>query len=85
MSSDNYDVLPIPVHIGSIIDKETNIIKPFVGIYFPAELLKKMKWNKETRLTLSVEKDCLKIVRDETRDEFIYDTNELMYIPIEEE
>lgn len=83
--SDLYDVLPIPTHLGSIIDKETQIIKPFVGIYFPAELLAKMKWTKDTRLSLAVEKDGLRIYADESRDPFIYDVNELVYVPVEDE
>ena len=77
--SDHYDVLPIPVHLGGIVDKKTNVVKPLVGIYFPAELLKKMKWTKESRLTLAVEKDGLRIFRDESREPFIYDVNELVY------
>lgn len=60
-STDNYDVLPLPVHLGGIIDREKNEIKPFVGIYFPVELLEKMGWTNKTYLQLSVEDGFLKI------------------------
>lgn len=59
MSADNYDVLPLPVRLGNIKDREDNLLMPFVSVYFPVELMEKMKWTKETRLTLSVEKDFL--------------------------
>lgn len=77
--SDNYDVLPLPVTLGSIRDKESQVIKPFVGVYFPVELLDKMNWTKDTRLTLTVEKEGLRIFADENREPFIFDTNELIY------
>lgn len=40
--SDDYDVLPLPVKLGEIRNKHDNLIKPFVGVYFPVELLEKM-------------------------------------------
>ena len=87
MSSDKYDVLPIPTHLGSVVDKKENRIKPFIGIYFPAELLEKMKWTENTQLTLAVENGFLKIYQDKEREEiFIYDEpGELVYVPIGEE
>lgn len=79
MNGDNYDVLPLPVHLGSIRNKHDNLIKPFVGVYFPVELLNKMGWAKDTKLTLTVEKDVLKIYKAEDgREEFFF-TNELIY------
>ena len=60
---DHYDVLPIPVSFSGIVDKAGQVIKPFIGIYFPAELLIKIKWNAGTGLTLSVEEEDLKISR----------------------
>lgn len=84
--SDDYDVLPLPTHIGGIINKHSDLIKPFVGVYFPQELLDKMKWSKGDRLTLRVQKDGLKIFKDEAdREPFFYDTHELIYEDIEYE
>jgi hypothetical protein len=84
--SDNYDVLPLPVHLGNILDKNNNRIKPFVGIYFPVELLNKMGWTKDTRLQMSVEKGFLKIFQtDADQEEFSFDFNELTYVPLEDE
>lgn len=83
---DYYDVLPIPVTLGGIYDKDKNVVKPFVGVYFPAELLEKMKWTKETRLTLSVEKDCVKIFQAEPgREDYFIKTRELTYEPVEDD
>ena len=83
---DYYDVLPIPVTLGGIYDKENNVVKPFVGVYFPAELLDKMGWKKETQLTLSVEKDCVKIfMAAADREDYFITTRELIYEPVGEE
>ncbi len=83
---DYYDVLPIPVTLGGIYDKENNVVKPFVGVYFPAELLEKMKWTKETQLTLSVEKDCVKIFQAAPgREDYFITTRELIYEPVEDD
>lgn len=85
MSSDKYDVLTLPVHLGSILDKNDNRLKPFIGIYFPVELLIKMGWTKDTHLQLSVEKDFLKICKSDTHpEELFFDLNELTYEPLEE-
>lgn len=87
MSSELYDVLPLPVTLGNIIDKNNNRLKPFVGIYFPVELLDKMKWSKDTRLILTIEKGYLKIVEREGAAEadLLFDLNELRYVPLEED
>ena len=79
--SDNYAVLPISTHLGEIRDKENNQLKPFVAIYFPDELMEKMKWTKETNLILSVEKDCLKIksLGDDREDNYFRLPGELVY------
>lgn len=83
---DLYDVLPIAVNLGGIVDKENNVVKPFVGVYFPTELLDKMKWDKKTRLTLSVEKDSVKIFKsDNDREDYFITTRELIYEPIDED
>ena len=81
--SDNYAVLPISTHLGEIRDKENNELKPFVAIYFPDEILKKMKWTRETNLLLSVEKDCLKIVKagSDREDDYFVLLGELTYEP----
>jgi hypothetical protein len=49
------------LHLGGIIDRDQNEIKPFVGIYFPVELLEKMGWTSKTYLVLTVEDGFLKI------------------------
>lgn len=86
MSSDKYEVLPLPTHIGGIIDKNNNIVKPFIAAYFPDELLIKMGWDKKTRLELAVEKGFLKIFKsDSDPEELFYTTNELSYLPLEDE
>lgn len=81
--SENYDVLPLPTHIGSVIDKQNNRLKPFVAVYFPVEILNKMKWDRKARLTLSIEKGHLKIYQNDSGEEYF--TNELVYEPIEDE
>ena len=84
--ADLYDVLPIAVNPGGIVDKENMVVKPFVGVYFPAELLDKMKWSKDTRLTLSVEKDGVKIFQSAAdREDYFTTTRGLTYEPIDEE
>ena len=82
--SDIYDVLPIPTTIGKVINKQNNRLKPFVAVYFPKEILDKMHWDKKTRLTLSVEKNFLKISKNESREEECF-TDELVYVPLEDE
>jgi hypothetical protein len=74
-------------HIGGIIDKHNNIVKPFIAAYFPDELLTKMGWNKRTRLELTVEKGYLKIIKSESDDpaELYFDLGELTYVPLEDE
>lgn len=85
MSSDIYNVLSLPVHIGAIKDREQNSIKPFVGVYFPVELLQKMGWNEKSKLKLSVEKGFLKIEKaGEDEPEFYPDLGELTYEPFDE-
>ena len=83
--SDIYDVLPLPTHLGAIRDKESNLLKPFVAVYFPDEILNKMKWSRETRLILSVEKGFLKIEKvEDDRETFFFETNELTYEPFDD-
>lgn len=82
MSSDIYSVLPLPVHLGAIKDRQLNSIKPFVGVYFPVELLEKMGWTEKSKLKLSVEKGFLKIEKaGNDEEEFYFDINELKYEP----
>ena len=85
MLKDVYIVLPLPVHLGAIKDREENPIKPFVGVYFPIELLTKMGWTEKTKLKLSVEKGFLKIEKaGNDEEEFYVDFNELRYEPLED-
>lgn len=75
----------MPVHLGAIKDRENNSIKPFVGVYFPVELLQKMGWTEKTNLVLSVEKGFLKIEKSDNPETIVYDINELVYEPFEDD
>lgn len=63
MATNHYDVLPLPVNLFGEYEKFDEDIKPFVGIYFPAELLAKMQWTRKTPLTISVDGECLIICK----------------------
>lgn len=52
MINDQYDVLPLPVNLFGEVEKLDENIKPFVGVYFPAELLARMNWTRKTPLTI---------------------------------
>ena len=83
MLGDTYEVLPLPVKIGDEIRKQNPHFKPFIAVYFPDELLYEMKWSKDTRLKLVIEKDGLKIKPSDAGEEFY--TNELIYVPLDED
>jgi hypothetical protein len=55
---ENYDVLPLPVNIFRQLEDEAEV-KPFVAVYFPAELLDRMKWTRKTPLNLIVDGETL--------------------------
>jgi hypothetical protein len=82
MPEEIYDVLPLPVHLGGIIDREHHEIKPFIGIYVPIELLEKMGWTDKTPLTLSVEDGYLKIFNHFEEEEKI--PGRLEYVSLED-
>jgi hypothetical protein len=63
MSDENYDVLPLPVNLFGKVEKLDQEIKPFVIVYFPAELLAKMNWTRKTRLSISIDGECLIICK----------------------
>ena len=87
MNNNNYGVLPIPTHLGNIIDRDNNHLKPFVAIYFPVEIFTKMGWIKETNLIMSVEKGFLKIRQsgDDIADNYYKLPRELIYEAIDED
>lgn len=62
--SDNFDVLPLSVNIFRHLEDEAEV-KPFVAVYFPAELLDRMKWNRKTPLTLIIDGENLVISKKE--------------------
>ena len=57
---DQYDVLPLPVNLFEQPGNQVNL-KPFVAVYFPAELLEKMRWNRKTPLSLLIDGETLLI------------------------
>ncbi|HRH44675.1 MAG TPA: hypothetical protein PKY82_23765 [Pyrinomonadaceae bacterium] len=54
-------------------------MKPYVAIYFPDEILQKLKWTRETRLKLSIEKGYLKIEKSDSDEPLYFDFNDLTY------
>jgi hypothetical protein len=84
MRGDIYDVLPLPVKISDEIRKQNPHFKPFVAVYFPAEMLAEMKWTDNMKLHLTIEKDGLKITANEPGIEN-FTTNELVYVPLDED
>jgi hypothetical protein len=79
MESDNYDVLPLPVNLFGEYEKLDEGVKPFVGVYFPAELLARMNWTRKTPLSISVDGECLIICKKDLEYE-IEESDEPTYI-----
>jgi hypothetical protein len=79
MPDDSYDVLPLPVNLFGEVEKTDEDIKPFVGVYFPAELLARMNWTRKTPLEISVDGDCLLICKKDLEYE-IEEIEEPTYI-----
>ena len=79
MSTENYDVLPMPVNLFGEYEKFDEDVKPFVGVYFPAELLARMNWTRKTRLTISPDGECLIICKKDLEYE-IEEIDEPTYI-----
>lgn len=55
---DSYDVLPLPINIFRHLENEAEV-KPFIAVYFPADLLERMNWNRKTPLNLIVDGETL--------------------------
>lgn len=70
-----YEVLPLEVDFERLAQ---NRVDPFIAAYLPADLLKKMSWDKTTKLILVIEKDGLKIKKVEAED------FELKYVPFDD-
>jgi hypothetical protein len=68
--SEVYEVLPLPVNIFSQIEQSADEIKPFIAVYFPADLLSKMKWTKKTLLIVTIDGDNLVISKKELQYEY---------------
>jgi hypothetical protein len=79
MPEDNYDVLPLPVNLFGEVEKLDENIKPFVGVYFPAELLARMNWTRKTPLEISIDGECLMICKKDLKYE-IEEIDEPTYI-----
>ncbi len=71
MSQETYDVLPFPVQIFGVLDRNNLPVEHFVGVYFPVDLMEKMNWKSETELVLSVDKGFLTIYKKDP--EYILD------------
>lgn len=67
--SETFEVLPLSVNIFRDLEDEAEV-KPFVAVYFPAELLEKMNWTRKTPLTLSIDGVNLVISKKELEYEF---------------
>lgn len=63
-NSDSYDVLPLPINIFNHLEAEAEV-KPFIAVYFPADLLERMHWNKKTPLNLIIDGETLIISKKE--------------------
>lgn len=61
---DSYDVLPLSVNIFEVVP-EGFPAHHFVAAYFPAALLKRMNWTRETPLELIVDGETLIVSKKE--------------------
>jgi hypothetical protein len=62
--AESYDVLLLPVNIFRQLEDEAEV-KPFVAVYFPAELLDRLNWTRKTPLNLSIDGETLVISKKE--------------------
>ncbi|HQU83883.1 MAG TPA: hypothetical protein PKY59_12185 [Pyrinomonadaceae bacterium] len=68
--SEVYEVLPLSVNIFNQIETSADEIKPFIAVYFPADLLSQMNWTKKTPLIVTIDGSNLIISKKELQYEY---------------